>query len=641
MSVLSRSSSTVLVVCVFFSSVVLQGTSFAAFSRSSLSTSTTVALSCASGKKFEALPSIGVPLVSDITMPARPSSSSLDSNVRSKVLRYADTLVASDVQMKLPKFSLPSHARIVGARLRRLVGTLGYAYRVSHDVKYLRALESKVLIPVAAWSSWGSTALDRSGIAVAVSVAYSWTRSDLTLAQRKPVVSALLNRSVVPFVCDSGLDHDQNNVKAVSNWAVVTASAVALSSLAVLSDSKVEGSAGVASSMAVLRGNFNRLDGWGLASGPTREGFLYTDFEASNVALVAQTARTSVSTPIRAALAGLSNWDRLTRWSELCGRVQSPPVEDGSTWYWWEDRAVDLAYMRTFAPSSANVARTYLAEQARDQIYDVNTSTTTVVPDGLAALIDLTATSHPAPPKYSVHYYAPLSGDSNSGYGCAVNASMYALLSGVSSASGGHSHTDVGNLIVMNGEQFVLGDLGSRDYSYVAPAGKVVWRTSPAAHSVVSLVSSTGVFSQLPSGYGVVSTTSSSVSMVSHRTLSPSQWSRSVTLTSSAVRVADTVMTSGSKKVAVSFLVAAPLSAVQRKGSNAVTFSAAADFGVAKSSWTLSLPTGSTVSVSDASPFGIYSDSYSPVYSQFSIVRAIVTVPSGVQRVLTSSLVRV
>ncbi|CAB4935530.1 unannotated protein [freshwater metagenome] len=592
---------------------------------------------CGATPAVRPLPAVRTSLVRDLTGSALPSAGSLDSTMRPALLAAADQMVARPGPIVgYPGARQPQLVwQLTGSAVRRAIGVLGYAWTVTRQDRYRNALRNKVMLEVVSWPTWGKAELDRAGTASGIAMAYSWLRPWLPAETRKKVVAALRDRMVLPWVCPRGAYHHLALAPPHSNHVTVTAAAVVLASLAILPDDPVTGSAGVASAADVLRRKVTAPQGWGVAGGPTNEGLMYTDYELSALAPLVQTARLTASPEIRLALAGIDGLSSPARWMETCAKLNNPMAEDTEAWYWHIDRASALAGLRSQLGAGSNVGRIYLAEQARSKIAPP-VGMAGLVPDGIAALIDLGTPVVPKPPPSRLAYVA------SPRYGC-VNSgasSLYAFLSAVPNQSVFHSHQDLGNVIVMSGEEVVLGDLGRQEYGFSPTPGTLEWRTSSAAHSVVTVEADSGWLEQLPAAAGsIVVTQRSWLRMTAPAALPGVSWKRQVGVGASTVIVADTLAASARRTVVVSFLLHSPAGLVEQASQGVVRFEVPASEGVSASRWSLTLPSEASVTVEPATPPSGYSDSPEPDwYAPWAIVRARVAMGPGETVVLRSRL---
>jgi hypothetical protein len=204
-------------------------------------------------------------------------------------------------------------------------------------------------------------------------------------------------------------------------------------------------------------------------------------------------------------------------------------------------------------------------------------------------------------------------------YGCSTSGDTLALLSGVPNDSP-HAHQDVGNVVVMQGEQAVLDDLGQRTYSFT---GHPVWRSGTKAHSTIGVLHEDGTVLQTRSGSGDVSVIGDDLLMTSTTALPDvAGWTRRVSVSDGTVVVRDVLTRaalggdsgdggsgdgggSGGTPVplSMSFLLAAPPASVAQQPDGALRFTVA-DGSV----WDLVPPPGTTPAWSAAAPTPPYVD---------------------------------
>lgn len=565
-------------------------------------------------------PPVGTPvhLVADLeTVQVRDSAS------RGPLIAAADAIVASgSPPVTYRGDGDPDPLRYLydeGVALRRVTGVLGYAYAATHDPKYLDTLAG-VVVGVAAWPDWNQGhPLDTAQVGTAVALAYSWTRDRLTPQQREAVTGVLVERLLAPYACDGG-GLARYRI-ATGNQVTVVGSAVVLAGLALRADEPQWSATAVRAGADALR-RFASPDGSGrsLADGPTAEGLMYTTYEAANLALLHATLRAGAADPdLTGALAGtVGPLDPLADWNERCGRVAEPNVEDAWDVYPWVDRATALAAMAASPAAGGNVRALLDALQQAGRL-TVPGHGTVAAPDGIAELVlsSLTPGSAVTPP---VQAHASGGRADARLYGCATNGSMYALLTGIPNDAP-HGHADVGNVVVKHGEQTVLADLGQRDYGF---RGAPVWRASTKAHTTIGVLRPDGAVDQQPGGSGAVSADGNGLLMTSSTALEGvPTWERRVSLTESSVRIADRLTSSTAVPLSVSYLIAAPRSAVTDAGGGTL------QFGLADgSTWQLVLPAGAAVTVTDAAASPPYVDapSLDPLAQSHTLVTLTTTV---------------
>ena len=490
-----------------------------------------------------------------------------------------------------------------GVALRRITGILAYAYASTHDPKYLDTMARTVALNAAGWPDWNpGHALDNAQVATAVALAYRWSAARMTSTQRATVSRALTARMVMAYSCADGALAAKRLTTGNQNSVIATAAT--LSSLALRSDASGWSSVGVSDGTSALA-RFREPTGSGhsLSEGPTVEGLMYTTYEAANVALLHATRWRNGSDAAVAGLLDRSLVDlgTLATWNEQCGTVADPDVEDAWDYYPWVDRPTALAAMTAWPGAGGHVLDLVEELQARDTL-TVPDRGTWSVPDGIAELLLSALATRTSPPP-AVLSYAPEQGGAASYWGCAVNGSMRALMSAAPNDEA-HAHRDVGNVVVTDGEQGLLADLGQRDYNFTAP---YVWRALTKAHNVVGVLQPDGRVLQAGTGAGSVTATADGLRMVADKTIYEALWTRDVGLAPGSVTVRDrlsakTVFTAP-KPISTSFLLQVPPSRVTDMGEGRLRVSM-----VDGSTWQVQAPTGVTVTVSDASPAPPYED---------------------------------
>jgi hypothetical protein len=490
-----------------------------------------------------------------------------------------------------------------GVALRRVTGILAYAYAATHDGKYLDAMARKVAVNAAGWPDWNpGHPLDTAQVATAVSLAYGWSARRMTSAERASVSTALTSRMVMAYSCADGALAAKRST--TGNQNTVIASAATLAGLALRADSAGWPSVGASDGAGALaRYKAPTGSGNSLAEGPTVEGLMYTTYEAANVALLHATRWRNPGDAAVVSLLDRSLVDLgvLATWSERCGTVADPDVEDGWDFYPWVDRPTALAAMVAWPGAGGHVLDLVEGLQARDTLTIPDRGTWSV-PDGIAELVlSALPTRSEQPP--AVHSYAPAQGGPASYLGCASNGSVHALLSGTPNDEA-HAHRDVGNLVVSVGEQTLLADLGQRDYNFSAP---YVWRALTKAHNVVGVLQPDGRVLQAGTGSGSVTTTPDGLRVVADKTVYDALWTRDVAVTGGSVTVRDllsakTVFTAP-KPISTTFLLQVPPGRVTDAGDGRWRI-----LLLDGSVWELQVPAGVGVTLTDASPTAPYED---------------------------------
>ena len=113
-----------------------------------------------------------------------------------------------------------------------------------------------------------------------------------------------------------------------------------------------------------------------------------------------------------------------------------------------------------------------------------------------------------------------------------------------------HAHADVGNVVVQQGEQTLLDDLGQRSYSF---AGGPVWRAATKAHSTLGVAQADGDVRQRAGGKGLVAVAGTDLVMSSTSALAGvAGWQRRVTIGDGVVRIRDDVTATSEAAVPLS-----------------------------------------------------------------------------------------
>ena len=529
-----------------------------------------------------------------------------DSRWRSPLLAAADGLVSGEipaVAYAADRAGDPlRYLYDEGVALRRVAGVLAYAYAVTKQRSYLRTMASRVALNAARWPDWNpGHPLDTAQVATAVALAYGWGRAGMAPGERDEVVRALHDRVLRPYLRDDGALARFRT--AAGNQSTVVATAVVLAGLAVSADDAGAGEEAVAAGATALA-RWRDVDGEGrsLAGGPTVEGLMYTAYEAAHVALLHATCWASAGDPAVSALGeSLADLGVLAEWAERCGTVAEPAIGDAWDLYPWVDRTTALAAMTAWPAAGARVRELLDGLQARGAL-TVPGRGSRPVPDGIAELVLARRRAEPVTPTPPVTAFVPRDGAEGSFWGCASHGALRAYLTATPNDAP-HAHRDVGNVVVLHGEQPVLADLGQRDYRFSA---RHVWRVSARVHSTVGVLRDDGRVRQARTGRGSVAAAGDGMRMTSASAIPGVDWCREVAVGDGTVRLRDRLRplrTPDPRRLSMSFLLATPTDRVEDLGSGCLRF-ALADGSV----WELTLPAGATPVVSDARPTPPYED---------------------------------
>lgn len=556
-------------------------------------------------------PRLGVPAVTGAGTRAARLAADLDtvrlrdSPCGSALLRAADRIVSGDIPaVAYTATRAGDPLRYLydeGVALRRVAGVLGYAYASTKDRAYLRTLATSVARNASRWPEWNpGHPLDTAQIATAVALAYAWSGAELTAGERDEVVRALVERLLLPYSDDGQLARLRS---AIGNQVTVVASAAALAALAVRREAPVESVRTVAHAAATLaRCGAPDDDGRSVAGGPTVEGLMYTAYEAAHLALLHATVWCNGEDPgIRGVLGGsLADLGVLAAWSERCGTVVEPAVGDAWGVYPWVDRTTALAAMTAWPSAGGHVLGLLDALQERATL-TVPGWGSVQVPDGIAELVVSGLRADAAmPPR--VQSFVPRDGAESSYWGCASHGALRAFLTATPNDAP-HAHRDVGNVVVLHGDQPVLADLGQRDYGFRAPH---VWRRSTPVHNTIGLRRADGRVSQADAGRGSVATSGDGLSMASTSAVRGVDWRREVTVTGSEVVITDRLSRrrpGDIRRLSMSFLLPTPCDSVV-SGEDGLLRFALPDGSV----WELKGPAGCQAVITDARPTPPYAD---------------------------------
>ena len=114
----------------------------------------------------------------------------------------------------------------------RRVFFLSYAWRMTHEKKYLQRAE-KELLAVSAFSDWNpSHFLDVAEMTMAAAIGYDWLYDDLSESSRAAIKEAILNKGIEP-----SFDPKNNGwLKATHNWNQVCNAGMSYGALAIYED---------------------------------------------------------------------------------------------------------------------------------------------------------------------------------------------------------------------------------------------------------------------------------------------------------------------------------------------------------------------------------------------------------------------
>lgn len=110
---------------------------------------------------------------------------------------------------------------------------LSYAWRMTHDEKYLKRAE-KELLAVSAFSDWNpSHFLDVAEMTMAVSIGYDWLYNNLSKDSRELIKTALINKGLKP-----SMETNETTfwLKAAHNWNQVCNAGLSFAAIAVYED---------------------------------------------------------------------------------------------------------------------------------------------------------------------------------------------------------------------------------------------------------------------------------------------------------------------------------------------------------------------------------------------------------------------
>lgn len=545
-----------------------------------------------------------------------------ESPARAALLQSADAIVAGGIPAVAYNATLSGDPKRYlydeGVALRRITGILGYAYAATKDPRYLDTMAATVALNAARWPDWNpGHPLDTAQVATAVALAYAWSGHRLAPGDRAVVADALTSRMLLAYSCADG------SLGATRSWggnrSTVVATAAALSAIAVRNDAPAWASVALDDATAALRrAARDTASGRSVTTGPTVEGFMYTAYEAANLALLHATRWRSPDRSLAARLgSSLADLQSLAAWTERCGRVADPPMDDGWDIYPWVDRPTAVAAVLAWPPAGGHSADLLAALQERATL-TVPDRGSWAVPDGIAEIVvsGLSPRQHRLPPAGAV-----TSGGATPRWGCAASGALQAVL-GAAPNNAPHAHRDVGNVVVSAGDQDVLTDLGQRDYGLRGVP--YVWRALTKAHSTLGVLQPDGRVEQGAEASGTVTTDGASLTMTSGDALPGLDWRRSVSVTDTAATIRDELRLQPgavATTVSMSFLLATAPGRVTPAPDGRLRFTLP-DGSV----WELVPPAGATPSVRDASPTPPYDDA-PDVTTRLGPAHSLVTIP--------------
>ncbi|GAB3010657.1 heparinase II/III domain-containing protein [Spirosoma pulveris] len=162
--------------------------------------------------------------------------------------------------------------------LRRIF-YLSYAWRMTHQQKYLQRAETE-LLTIAAFSDWNpSHFLDVAEMTMAVSIGYDWLYNDLSGQSRAAIKEAILKKGIEP-----SMDSKYNSwLKSSNNWNQVCNAGITYGAIAVYEDQPEESKALISravSSVVLPMGDYK-------PDGAYPEGYSYWGYGTSfNVMLI-------------------------------------------------------------------------------------------------------------------------------------------------------------------------------------------------------------------------------------------------------------------------------------------------------------------------------------------------------------------
>lgn len=109
---------------------------------------------------------------------------------------------------------------------------LSYAYRMTHEAKYLKRAEEEMLA-VSRFADWNPTHfLDVAEMTMAVAIGYDWLYKDLSAASRVTIKEAILKKGIEP-----SLDSQYNGwLKGTNNWNQVCNTGIAYGAITTYED---------------------------------------------------------------------------------------------------------------------------------------------------------------------------------------------------------------------------------------------------------------------------------------------------------------------------------------------------------------------------------------------------------------------
>lgn len=118
----------------------------------------------------------------------------------------------------------------------RRVYFLSYAWRMTHQRKYLLRAE-KELLAVAAFSDWNPTHyLDVAEMTMAVAIGYDWLYNDLPAKSRRLISSAIVSKGLETSFDTVHFNHYRKWLSVINNWNQVCNSGLSFGAIAVYED---------------------------------------------------------------------------------------------------------------------------------------------------------------------------------------------------------------------------------------------------------------------------------------------------------------------------------------------------------------------------------------------------------------------
>ena len=157
------------------------------------------------------------------------ASDSTWRRVHQVILSECDALIAKE---PVQRIKIGRRLLATSRECLRRVYVLSYAWRMTHEEKYLKRAE-KELLAVSAFSDWNPTHfLDVAEMTMATAIGYDWLYDDLPSSSRAAIKDAILKKGIEP-----SLDSKYNGwLSRTNNWNQVCNAGMTFGALAIYED---------------------------------------------------------------------------------------------------------------------------------------------------------------------------------------------------------------------------------------------------------------------------------------------------------------------------------------------------------------------------------------------------------------------